>query len=345
MADKRFFINHGPFSLMQLALAAGGEIAGDADQGRLFHDVAPLSTAGPDEVSFLDNRKYLSEFTTTRAGACVIAPAMRGHAPPGMALILCSSPYKSYALIAQKFHPRPEPHSEIGAGACIDPTAKLGPNVQVSPGAIIGARAQIGACSHIGANAVIGENVMIGREAWIGPLVSVSHALIGDRVTLHAGARIGQDGFGFAPDPAGFVKVPQLGRVIIQDDCEIGANTTIDRGAGPDTVIGEGTWIDNLVQVAHNVSIGRRCIIAAQTGISGSTEIGDFVMIGGQAGITGHLKIGSGAQIAAQSGVMRDVAAGERVAGSPAMPAKQHFREVAQLSRLAKQRGKGARDD
>lgn len=345
MADKRFFENHGPFSLRQLAAAAGGEIAEDADQNRLFHGVAPLSAAGPDEVSFLDNRKYIAEFSATRAGACVIAPSMRDHAPSGMALIFCASPYKSYALIAQKFHPRPAPHSETGAGACIHPSAKLGGNVQVAPGAVIGARAGIGADSHIGANAVIGEGVMIGRGAWIGPMVSVSHALIGDRVTLHAGVRIGQDGFGFAPDPAGFVKVPQLGRVIIQDDCEIGANTTIDRGSGPDTVIGEGTWIDNLVQVAHNVSIGRRCIIAAQTGISGSTEIGDFVMIGGQAGITGHLKIGSGAQIAAQSGVMRDVAAGERVAGSPAMPAKQHFREVAQLARLAKLRGKGAADD
>ena len=345
MADKRFFENHGPFSLMQLAAAAEGEIAGGADESRLFHGVAPLSAAGPEEVSFLDNRKYIAEFTITRAGACVINPSMRDHAPPGMALILCASPYKAYALIAQKFHPRPQGYSEIGAGACIDPSARLGANVQISPGAIIGARAEIGAGSHIGANAVIGENVMIGQNAWIGPLVSVSHALIGDRVTLHAGVRIGQDGFGFAPDPAGFVKVPQLGRVIIQDDCEIGANTTIDRGAGPDTVIGEGSWIDNLVQVAHNVSIGRRCIIAAQTGISGSTEIGDFVMIGGQAGITGHLKIGSGAQIAAQSGVMRDVAAGERVAGSPAMPAKQYFREVAHLARLAKQRGKGAMDD
>jgi UDP-3-O-[3-hydroxymyristoyl] glucosamine N-acyltransferase len=263
---------------------------------------------------------------------------MAKYAPPGMALILCTAPYKAYALIAQKYYPHPL-QKAAHTGAIIDPAARLGSNVHVSAGAVIGAGAEIGQGSYIGANAVIGDNVCIGVNAWIGPHVTVFCALLGDNVTLHPGVRIGQDGFGFAPDPKGFIKVPQLGRVIIQDNCDIGANTTIDRGSGPDTVIGEGTWIDNLVQIAHNVHIGRRCIIAAQTGISGSTEIGDFVMIGGQAGVTGHLKIGDGAMIAAQSGVMRDVGPRERVAGSPAMPARQHFREVASLARMAKLRG------
>jgi UDP-3-O-[3-hydroxymyristoyl] glucosamine N-acyltransferase len=305
----------------------------------LVRDVAPLSLAGHDQISFLDNRKYLSEFESSRAGACIVTPGMAKYAPEGMALVISASPYKAYAMVAQKFYPRPRHAPGIGAGAVIDATARLGPGVHVASGAIIGAGVEIGAGSFIGANAVIGDQVRIGGDAWIGPLVSVSFALIGDRVTLHPGVRVGQDGFGFAPDPAGFIKVPQLGRVIIQDDCDIGANTTIDRGTGTDTVIGEGTWIDNLVQIAHNVRIGRRCIIAAQTGISGSTEIGDYVMIGGQAGLTGHLKIGDGAMIAAQSGVMRNVAPRERVAGSPAMPAKQHFREVASLARMAKLKG------
>ncbi len=339
MADPQFFNNHGPFTLSELAATAQGELSEGADVAMVLRDVAPLSLAGPDQVSFLDNRKYIAEFEKSGAGACIVAPGMAKHAPPGMALIICGSPYKAYALVAQKFYPRPRHPGAICAGACVDPTARLGDDVYVSPGAVIGAAAEIGSGSFIGANAVIGDHVMIGAGAWVGPMTSICCALIGDNVTLHPGVRIGQDGFGFAPDPAGFVKVPQLGRVIIQDNCDIGANTTIDRGTGADTVIGEGTWIDNLVQVAHNVRIGRRCIIAAQTGISGSTEIGDYVMIGGQAGITGHLKIGDGAMIAAQAGVMRDVAARERVVGSPAMPAKQYFREVASLAKMAKPKG------
>lgn len=339
MADPRFFSNHGPFTLAELVAAACGEAAPGADPGKVINDVAPLSQAGPDQLSFLDNRKYLAEFENSRAGACIVAPGMAKFAPAGMALILCASPYKGYALAAQKFYPRAIPSGMISPGAQVDALAKLGQGVHVAAGAVIGRGAEIGAGTVIGANTVIGENVAIGMQCQIGASVTISHALIGDRVCVHPGVRIGQDGFGFAPDPAGFVKVPQLGRVIIQDNCDIGANTTIDRGTSLDTVIGEGTWIDNLVQIAHNVRIGRRCIIAAQTGISGSTEIGDYVMFGGQAGITGHLKIGDGAQIAAQSGVMRDVAPRERIAGSPAMPGKQHFREIATLSKLAKHKG------
>lgn len=339
MTDPRYFCNQGPFSLSVLAALVDGQLSPGSDPEMMVQDVAPLSQAGMHEISFLDNRKYLGEFAISRAGACIVTQAMVKHAPAGMALIICTSPYKAYAQVAQKFYPRPQYVAGIGQGAVIDATARLGSGVHVAPGAVIGPGVEIGSGSFIGANAVIGDQVRIGVDAWIGPLVSVSCALIGDRVTLHPGVRVGQDGFGFAPDPAGFVKVPQLGRVIIQDDCDIGANTTIDRGTGSDTVIGEGTWIDNLVQVAHNVRIGRRCIIAAQTGISGSSEIGDYVMIGGQAGLTGHLKVGNGAMIAAQSGVMRDVGPRERVAGSPAMPAKQYFREVASLARMAKLRG------
>jgi len=340
MADPRFFDNHGPFTLAELAQAAGGVISGDCDASQLFHDVAPLSSAGHREISFLDNRKYLAEFESSSAGACIVTQALANRAPNGMMLILTDQPYKAYAMVARKFYPSPSYPAGVAQGAVIDPSAKLGLGVHVGPGAVIGAGAEIGARSYIGALSVIGAQVKIGVDAWIGTHVSVSHALIGDRVTLHPGVRVGQDGFGFAPDPAGFIRVPQLGRVIIQDDCDIGANTTIDRGTTSDTVIGEGAWIDNLVQIAHNVRIGRRCIIAAQTGISGSTELGDYVLIGGQGGITGHLKLGDGAQIAAQSGVMRDVEAGGKVAGSPAMPIKQHFRMVAALLRLSKIKGR-----
>jgi UDP-3-O-[3-hydroxymyristoyl] glucosamine N-acyltransferase len=205
----------------------------------------------------------------------------------------------------------------------------------VEPGAVIGPRAQIGAGTLIGANAVIGPDVCIGRDCSVGPGASVLCALVGNRVVLHAGVRIGQDGFGFAMGPGGHLKVPQIGRVIIQDDVEIGANTTIDRGALRDTFIGEGTKIDNLVQIAHNVVIGRHCVIVSQVGISGSTQIADYVAIGGQAGLTGHLKIGLGAQIGAQAGVMSDIPAGERWWGTPARPMADAMRLVAWLGRQA----------
>ena len=194
-------------------------------------------------------------------------------------------------------------------------------------------------------HAVISEGCIIGAKCRIGSHVSVSYALIGDNVRIYAGARIGQDGFGFAIDPAGFVKVPQLGRVMIEGHSEIGANTTIDRGALGDTVIGMGTWIDNMVQIAHNVKVGRGCMLAAQIGISGSTEIGDYVAVGGQAGFAGHLKIGSMARIAAKSGVTRDVPPKEEWMGYPAMPMKQYLRQVGTLNRLIARKNTSKEED
>jgi len=210
------------------------------------------------------------------------------------------------------------PEANIHPSAQIDPSAKIGANAWIEAGAVIGANVEIGDHCRIGANAVI------------------THSIIGNHVRVYRGACIGQDGFGFAIDPAGHVKVPQLGRVILEDGVQVGANTTIDRGAGPDTVIGAGTWLDNLIQVGHNVKMGRGCIIAAQAGISGSTTLGDFVAMGGQSGIAGHLTIGTGARIGAQAGVMRDVPAGEEHIGFPAVKSKQFMRQVAALKRLIK---------
>ena len=192
----------------------------------------------------------------------------------------------------------------------------------------------------VGANVVIGPAVRIGRNGAIGASSSIMHALIGDRVIIHPGCRIGQDGFGYIMSPAGHLKVPQIARVIIQDDVEIGAGTTVDRGAIRDTVIGEGTKIDNLVQIGHNVSIGRHCILVAQTGISGSVTLQDFVVLGARVGVNNHVTIGEGAQIAATSIVHGDVPPGARWGGTPAKPAKQWFREMKMLERLAA-RGKG----
>jgi UDP-3-O-[3-hydroxymyristoyl] glucosamine N-acyltransferase len=263
---------------------------------------------------------------------------MAGKAPAGVALLLTEEPYRAYARIAQAFHPVIPPEPGISPAALVDPTARLGAGCRVEPGAVIGARAEIGARTSIGPNAVIGPGVVLGEDCIVGAAATISHSLIGRRVNIYPGARLGQDGFGFAMGPKGHLKVPQLGRVVVEDDVEIGANTTIDRGAGPDTVIGAGTKIDNLVQIGHNVQVGPGCILVAQVGIAGSTRLGAFVAAGGQAGITGHLEIGAGARIAAQSGVMRDIEPGGTVAGAPALPFKEFFRQCAALGRLARRK-------
>jgi UDP-3-O-[3-hydroxymyristoyl] glucosamine N-acyltransferase len=237
---------------------------------------------------------------------------------------------------------RPSSLSEaagVNQGASVDPTARLEPGIIVDVGARVGPRAEIGADTIIGANAVIGPEVRIGRNCSIGAGATLFHALIGDRVIIHPGVHIGQDGFGFVPGQAGHLKVPQIGRVIVQDDIEIGAGTTIDRGASRDTMIGEGTKIDNLVQIGHNVMIGRHCLIAGQVGISGSCTLGDYVMVGGQVGMADHVTIGDGARLAAGTGVIRDVSAGAQLVGQPARPAREFFREIAILRRLARARG------
>ncbi len=339
MADPRFFTVAGPFTLNQLAEISRAEIGGDADPEAVFSDVAPLDTAGPDHLAFIDNRLYVERFATSGAGACVVHPEVAPKAPRGMSLLLTEEPYHAYARAAWAFYPMPPVAGGVAASATIDETARLGDDCRVDGGAVVGARAEIGRQCHIGATAVIGEGVVVGDECRIGPGASLACCIVGDRVTIHAGARIGQDGFGFALGAKGHAKVPQLGRVLIEDDVEIGANTAIDRGSGPDTVIGAGSKIDNLVQIGHNVTIGRGCIVVAQVGISGSTSVGNFVMMGGQVGLTGHLRIGEGARIAAQSGLMRDVEPGATVGGSPAVPVREWLRGVAAVGRLARKKG------
>lgn len=336
MADPRFFKVAGPISLQELAERTGAQIAAGADPAQQFRDVAPLETAGPDHVTFLDNRHYLPFFEATRAGAVFVRPSLADRAPATIALLLTEQPYRAFALAAQAFYPEPPPVPGIHPTAVVDPAAHIGDGVQIEPHAVIGPRAEIGRRCRIGPNSVIGSGCVLGEDVRIGANVTVSHALIGARVNLYPGVRVGQDGFGFSPDPKGVVKVPQLGRVIIENDVEIGANATIDRGAGPDTVIGAGTMIDNLVQIGHNVQIGRGCVLVSQVGISGSTKLGDYVVVGGQVGFSGHLTIGTGARIGAQSGIMRDIPPGVTVHGSPAIPIKQFFRQVAVLQRLAK---------
>ena len=341
MADLRFFRRADPIPLVDLAKIANATISGEVRHDQTFSDVKALSEAGPEDVSFLDNKRYADAFSVSKAGACVVEAAYADRAPAGMALLISDAPYLGYALIATAFYPlQADEPTNVSAKAHVDASATVGEGTRIEAGAIIQADAEIRPRAQIGAGAVVGPGVVIGTGSRIGPNTCLSHCLIGDRVIIHGGVNIGQDGFGFALSPAGHHKVPQLGRVIIENDVEIGANTTIDRGAGPDTVVGAGTKIDNLVQIAHNVRIGKGCIIVSQVGISGSTEIGDFVMIGGQAGLTGHLKVGSRSKIAAQSGVMRNVDPRVTVGGSPAKPMRDWLKEVAVVDRLVKNKSR-----
>lgn len=342
MADPRFFQCRGPFEAADLLRVGNCVLDADVSAASCgpFDDVAPLDQAGPRNVSFFDNVRYKEQLRATKAGACVIHPDMKDLAPEGALCLLSETPYKSYALIARHFYPEQKPEADLSARAAISPDAKIGAGVVVDDFAVIGRGAEIGAGCWIESHAVIGDNVKIGRDCRIGAGASVTHCLVGDHVRIYPGVRIGQDGFGFAIDPSGYIKVPQLGRVIIEDGVEIGANSCIDRGAGPDTVIGRGTWIDNLVQIGHNVKVGKGCILVAQAGIAGSTVLEDYVVLGGQVGLAGHLKIGKGARIGAQAGVMRDVPAGSELIGSPALPLKQFMRQIAVLNKFVKDRNK-----
>ncbi len=307
-------------------------------------DLAPLDRADQSQISFLENKKYLEQFKATKARACFVTEKMAEHAPEGTICLITDAPYMAYALTAQAFYPIWDKGSGISDQAVISNTCKLGTNVTVEAGAVVKDGVQIGDNSVIGANSVIEKNVKIGADCHIASLVTLSHCHIGDRVSIATGARIGQPGFGFAMSAKGFVSVPQLGRVIIEDDVDIGANTTIDRGTVNDTIVRQGTRIDNLVQLGHNVETGNLCVIVSQTGISGSTKLGDFVVTGGQAGLAGHLNIASGTRIAAQSGVMKDIDEPGEYMGSPVLPLKTYMRQVATLRKMVSPK-KGKKND
>lgn len=348
MNHPGFFDIAGPFTLAEIAAATLSEVKGDAaSAARTLEGVQPLSEASPRHLSFFENRKYLPQLLETKAGACLVSPQFVDRVPAGTVPLVAKAPYRAFAQALALFYPEAMRSKAAASGteARIAPSAVIEDGVEIEPGAIIGPEARIGRGTRIAAGAVIGYRVAIGRGCYIGPLVSVLHALVGDRVILHAGVRIGQDGFGFAMGKQGHLKVPQIGRVVIQDDVEIGANSTVDRGALKDTIIGEGTKIDNLVQIGHNVIIGRHCVIVGQVGISGSTELGDFVVMGGQSGAVGHIKIGSGAQIAGGSHPKDDVPPGAVLAGTPARPFKQWAREVAAVTRLARRAGDRTDDE
>jgi UDP-3-O-[3-hydroxymyristoyl] glucosamine N-acyltransferase len=352
MSQPRFLEAPKGLTTTEIAALTGAAPQGGAPPDRVATGVAPLDRAGPQDLAFLENKKYAAQLPGTRAGILFVSARYASAAPASAAVLVTPHPYRAFVTTTQALFPgaaRPSSLFEasgVAPGALVHPTARLEAGVTVDPAAVIGPRAEIGSGTVVAATAVIGPGVRIGRNCSIGAGATLSHALLGDRVIIHAGCRIGQDGFGYVPSQTGPMKVPQVGRVIIQDDVEIGANTAVDRGAIKDTVIGQATKIDNLCQIAHNVTIGRFCMIASQTGISGSVTVEDFVMMGGKVGIVDHVTIGTGAMIAAGSGIMSNVPPGSKWGGSPALPARDWLKGQAVIRRLARQGGaRGGADE
>jgi UDP-3-O-[3-hydroxymyristoyl] glucosamine N-acyltransferase len=351
MTEPHFFERPKGLTAQEIAALTGAVVRPDVAPDRRIGGIAPLDRASPGDLAFMQNQKFAAQFSATRAGICLTTEKFAAKAPAHLALLITPAPYRAFVAVAQALYPgamRPSSLFEasgVSPSALVHPSARLESGVVIDPAAVIGPRAEIGGGTVIAPGAVIGPDVRIGRECVIGAGATIVHALIGDRVIIHAGVRIGQDGFGYLPGAAGHGKVPQVGRVIVQDGVEIGANSTIDRGAIRDTMIGEGTKIDNLVQIAHNVEIGRHCVLAAYTGISGSCSIGDYVMMGGRVGITDNVTIGAGAMIAAGSGVMSNIPPGEKWGGAPAQPARDWLKANAALRRLARRSAASERDE
>jgi UDP-3-O-[3-hydroxymyristoyl] glucosamine N-acyltransferase len=344
MSEPVFFQHGRGLTIGEIVALTGAAARGHPSSGLHLQNIAPLDRAGPRDLTFIDNPKFENQLANVRAGACLTPRRYESRIPEPVIALVVADAYRAFVAVAEALFPRAMRPSSLferqgdTAGAFVHPTARVEQDVAIDPGAVIGPRAEIGAGTVIASGAVIGPDVRIGRHCAVGPGASVTHALIGDRVVLHGGCRIGQDGFGYVGSAKGHKKIPQIGRVIIQDDVEIGANTAVDRGGMRDTVIGEGSKIDNLVQIAHNVSVGRHCIIVSQTGISGSVTIGDYAMLGGQVGIVDNLTIGEGAQIAARGGVFDSVPDGERWGGFPARPIREWIRnDVISHKRSARQ--------
>lgn len=336
VGNPRFFASTGPHAIAAVAAAAGCAVTDDL---LMLTGLASLEAARPDQISFIGHARHLGDLAETQAGAVLVSADLRDRVPAGSVPLVTSDPAASWVLVAALFHPAPCVKAGIHPSAVIAEDARIDATAEIGPRAVIGAGVEIGARCKIGSGAVIEDGVLMGPDCRIGANVSISHATLGARIYVYSGARIGQEGFGFSITKTGFASIPQLGIVVLGDDVEVGANTTIDRGALRDTVIGAGTRLDNLVQIAHGVQIGRNCAIAAQVGISGSADIGDFVVMGGQAGIADGMKVGSKARIGAQSGVMSTIDVGATVVSSPARPFHQVFREIALLKKLARTPG------
>ncbi|HEX8232229.1 MAG TPA: UDP-3-O-(3-hydroxymyristoyl)glucosamine N-acyltransferase [Caulobacteraceae bacterium] len=336
MPDPRFFEDLGPASLGELAGLSGLDPPGGGGAGRPIRQAAPLAAAGPDAIAFLGDKRYAAEAEASTAGACFVTEALAGRLPSHCIALVTPEPQAAWARAASRLH---RPRRMGPQAALVDASARVGEGVNVCPGAVIGPGVEVGDGCEIGPNAVVGPGVRLGEGCIVGPNAAVGFALLGARVRVGAGAVIGESGFGVAGSRGGAVDVPQLGRVMIEDEVSIGACSCIDRGAYDDTVIGAGTKIDNLVQVGHNCRLGRNVVLAGQVGLAGSVLVGDGVRMGGGVGIADHLSIGAGASLAGGAGVMHDIPAGETWAGIPARPIRRWLRESSWLGKMANTRG------
>lgn len=334
MIDPRFFCRSGPYTLAQIATAVGGELANAEAADRQIFDIAAPECATPETICVFNDMRYRDVCRSSSAQVFVTSSKLAGHLPEKL-LLVTSDPRLAYARIAHLFYPTRAPEPYIDPNASVAEGSIVGDECRIEAGAVVGQGAVLGARCQIGAGAVVEAGVQLGDDCRIGANVSISHAKIGARTGIAAGTTIGGAGFGFVPSPNGILRIPQLGRVVIGADVEIGNNCTIDRGALGDTVIGDGTKIDNLVHLAHNVRIGRCCIITAQVGIAGSATVGDGTMIGGQVAIADHVHVGAGVRIVPQSGIMRDIPDGETVGGSPALPVRDWHRQTVAIAKLA----------
>ncbi len=302
----------------------------------MLRGIASLEAAEADDVSVFWDARHAGAFAAPRAGAVITTGRLSSYPHNGASLMVARDPRQAFAVIGLMFYPRCVSNPGVNAAAHVDPSAVVGEGCQIDSGAVIGPMARLGAGCHVACNAVIGACVEIGEGGVVGSNATVTHALIGSRVRIGSGAVIGGEGFGVVLGPTGLLCSAQIGRVIIGDNVRVGGNCTIDRGAVGDTVSGAGTMLDNLVQIAHNVQIGRNCIFAGQSGVAGSTTIGDNVMVGGQVAISDHVTVGSNVRIAGKSGVMRDVGDGETIAGVPAVGVRQWHRQTVALARASR---------
>jgi UDP-3-O-[3-hydroxymyristoyl] glucosamine N-acyltransferase len=341
MADPVFFVPSSTYTVGDLATLTGAQLVNPAHADRPVLGIASAEAGGDGMLVYIEGKRNEALIPHLTAAALLCNPRVAAKVPPHVAVLASDAPQYAFASVARLLYPtaaRPGPMTRetgISSAAFVEDGAHVEEGAIIEAGAVVCSGASIGRGTIIAPRAVVGPFCRIGRDCFIGAGTSIQTALIGDRVVIHAGVQVGQDGFGYVPGKNGPEKIPQIGRVIIQDDVEIGANTTVDRGGMADTVIGEGTKIDNLVQIAHNVRIGRGCIIAGHCGLSGSVTLGDFVMLGGRVGLADHVAVGSGARLAASSGVMDNVPAGEIWAGAPAIPMRDFFREVASVRKLA----------
>ena len=338
MTDPKFFPKSKKLTLEQISKLTKISLPESINKNRIFLDISTLDGASKDNVSFLDNKNYINQFKKSKAGACFFRKDFEKIAPKNMIALISENPYHSFAIVANAFYPMKDIKAGVHPKAHVEISVKYDDTVQIAPGAVVSSDVTIGSNCLIGANTVILSGVKIGDNTVIGPNCTIAYSIIGSNVKIHNGVRIGQDGFGFAQNDNVNLKMPQLGRVLINDNVEIGSNCCVDRGTGPDTIIGEGTKLDNLVQIGHNAVIGKNCIFVAQAGVSGSTQVGNNTIIGGQVGIAGHLKIGNNVKIAAKSGVMKNIEDNMTVGGVPSVPINDWHRQTIVLKKLINKR-------